>query len=166
MGVVNYATSEINKVMKMGKEPNFFSLKATSGNPMLQEIAVVDTYQDVVFTDVVSEIGGDLTYDNDKIVNNGTETVEMAMNLACTLETATLNNVVIHIGQAQNGVIDEGAVSSSECSTAAELQSLNIATKFTLESGNELNLKIMANKLADINIYHFQVVLKQIKTGV
>jgi len=154
---------DMQKIVNMLKDPNLFVIKSNADTAMVQDIAVVDTYQDVIFTNVDVVTGGHITYVDGIVTNTSDEVVIMTLNLSCTLESAVQNNVVIHIGQAQNGVIDPGAESSSECSTAAELQSLNIATEFVLQPDDTLNLKIKANKLDDINIYHFQAVLKQLK---
>lgn len=153
---------EMQKVVDLCINPDFFALKSNADVAMVQTIAAVDTYQDVVFNNVDATTNGDIDYTGGIVTYNGSEPVEMTMNLACSLESSS-NNTLIHIGQAQKGTVDAGAESSSECSNLAELQSFNIATKFILQPGDTLNLKIKADKTATISIYHFQVVLKQNK---
>lgn len=162
MGQISYSTIELNKAMKLNVTPDFFSLKANSETPMTQNIVVANTYQDVLFNNVDDDTYGNLNYDGSKVTYLGTEPVELTINMACSL-SSNLNNTIIHLGQAQNGVIDTGAVSTSECSLSAQLQSFNIASKFILQPNDTLNLKIKTNKIAVVDITHFQVVIKQNK---
>lgn len=157
--------SQIDETKEMAYNPTRFDLKAITDTPMNQLISVIDTYQDVVFVGISFEVGGTLTYDGQVVKNVGTLPIKMDMNLACSI-TSTVINTVVHIGQSQNGTIDVGAESSAKVESNTGAQSLNIATTFILQPGDELNLQIKADKVATIGIDHLQVVLKQSKVAV
>lgn len=162
MGQLSYTTEQIDGAIKMCIEPTYFIMKATQHDPMVQLISELDTWQDVAFSGVEFEVGGDLEYDGDKVTYVGSTEMLMSMNLACILASDT-NNTVVHIGQAQNEVVDDGAVSATKVESTTSLKSLNIASYFRMNNGDTLNLKIMSDKLATLSITHMQVVLKQIK---
>ncbi len=156
---------QVDKTKDFAYDPTRFDLKATTDTPMPQSIGAVNTYQDVVFAGIEFNVGGDLTYDGSVVKNVGTLPIKMDMNLACSVTSDTINTIV-HIGQAQNGTIDTGAESSAKVESNTGAQSLNIASTFTLQPNDELNLMIKADSLASVGLDHLQVVLKQSKVAV
>lgn len=159
----DYTGAQADKSHKMNITPDYVSIKTTSGDPMPQTILASNTYQDVVFLNVESRVIGNLTYDGAKITYNGTEDVLMTINIACSVSTSTTNTIV-HIGQNINlEPVEVGTESSSKCESATAIQSLNVASDFMLSPGDTINLKIEADKICTVNIYHIQAVLKQSK---
>jgi hypothetical protein len=163
----NNTGSQIDKTKEFAYNPTIFKLKSTAEAAMPQVIAVgdIDDYVDVVFANIDFEVGGDLTYDGDVVTYNGTVPMDMTMNLSCTVGSSQ-PTTIIHIGQAQTGVVDPGSESSAKCETNTALQSLNVATNFTMQPADTLNLMVKSDKAATVDIYHIQVVLKQIKVAV
>lgn len=158
---------QIDKTKEFAYDPTIFKLKSISDLPMDQTIIVgdVDDYIDVVFSNIEFEVKGDLSYDGQVVTYNGLTPMEMTMNLSCSVDT-TVPNTLVHIGQAQDGVIDPGSESSCKLETITGLQSLNVASYFMMQPGDTLNLQLKSDKAATVGIYHIQVVLKQIKVAV
>ena len=158
---------QIDKTKEFAYDPTIFKLKSTAEAAMPQTILVgdKDTYIDVVFANIDFEVGGDLTYDGDLVTYTGSIPMDMTMNLSCSVGSSQ-PTTIIHIGQAQDGVVDPGSESSAKCETNTALQSLNVATNFTMQPMDTLNLMIKSDKAATVDISHIQVVLKQIKVAV
>jgi len=158
---------QVDKTKDFAYDPTIFKLKSNSDTAMPQAIGAgdVNTYVDVVFVNIDFDVEGDLSYDGQVVTYNGTVPMEMTMNLSCSVES-TQPSTIIHIGQAQDGVIDPGSESSCKVETITALQSLNVASSFIMQPSDTLNLMVKSDKAATIGIFHIQVVLKQIKVAV
>ena len=158
---------QMDKTKELAYDPTIFKLKSNSELPMDQAIALgdVNDYVDVVFANIDFDVEGLLTYDGQVVTYIGLVAMEMTMNLSCSVDT-TVPNTLVHIGQAQDGIIDPGSESSCKLESITGLQSLNVATSFIMQPDDTLNLQLKSDKEATIGIYHIQVVLKQIKVAV
>jgi hypothetical protein len=158
---------QIDKTKDFAYDPTLFKLKSNSDVAMPQTIAAedIDTYVDVVFANIDFVVEGDLSYDGSVVTYNGIVPMDMTMNLSCSVDSSN-PGTIIHIAQAQDAVIDPGSESSAKCETITAIQSLNVATTFTMQPDDTLNLMVKADKAATLGIYHIQVVLKQIKVAV
>lgn len=163
----NNTGTEMDKTKEFAYDPTIFKLKSNSDLAMPQTILVgdIDTYVDVVFANIDFDVEGLLTYDGQVVTYIGTVPMEMTMNLSCSVES-NQPATIIHIAQAQDGIIDPGSESSAKCETITAIQSLNVATTFIMQPNDTLNLMIKADKASTIGIFHIQVVLKQIKVAV
>jgi hypothetical protein len=155
---------QMDKTKEFAFDPTIFKLKSNSEVPMDQTVGLINTYQDVVFANIDFLVEGDLTYDGQLVTYTGTVPMDMTMNLSCSVDS-TQPSTIIHIAQAQDGIIDPGSESSCKVETITALQSLNVASFFTMQPGDTLNLKFKSDKTGTVGIYHIQVVLKQIRVA-
>jgi len=160
MSVIPYKAKEVAAAAKYAVNPDLFCLKSNLDVPMNQTISVIDTYQDVIFSNTSLLLNGNFAYDGDKVTYIGLDDIDCTLNMSCSV-TSTVINTIVHIGQDKNGVIDPGSETSAKLESNTGTASLNFATHFSLITGDTLNLQIKSDKLATIGIEHFQVVLQQ-----
>lgn len=163
MGLLSYTTSQIQKALDYCIDPTIFTMRQNSDTPSDQVISSADVYQDIVFTDVDAVTYGDFTYDGDVLTYTGASPILMQMNLACNVSSSVVNTT-IHLEQFKNDLDDIGAESSTKCESVDALQTIGFSTPIILQPGDVLDMKIKSDKIATIGIWHFQVVLKQIKS--
>lgn len=158
----NYTGMQIDKASRTIFDPTFFSVKANSVNAMPQTGLVANTWQDVIFSGVTSELGGDFTYDGDVLTYIGDDSIELELNISCTMDVS-VSGCKVFIGQWKNNTIDYGAMNYEYFQNASDEHSLPITSKFTLVKNDTLNLRIMCTSNANANIYSMQILLKQFK---
>ena len=154
-----YTGKQVDQGAKYAVNPDYFLVKSNSDLGMPQTIAVSDTYQDVVIVNVDNELSGNFTYDGIKLTYTGTEDIQVAVNGACSVDSSIINTIV-HIALEKNGVVDAGTESSAKLESNTAIQSVNVASAINLSTGDELNLVVKADKLADITLYHLQFVIR------
>ena len=160
-----YTGKQVDEGAEYAVNPSLFCLKSNLDAPMNQTIAVVNTYQDVIFANTDLLLNGNFSYDGDKVTYTGVENIDLELNMSCSV-SSTQANTKVYLGQDKNGVVDPGAETSTLLLSTGETNSLNFATHFTMVTNDTLNLKIKADKTATISMEHFQVFLSQKKVTV
>jgi len=114
---------------------------------------------DVTFVDVDFVASGNFEYVGGLLTYTGEETLEMTLNLSCSIACDTKDRR-IHLMQYQNGELKEGSQNVSKSESNTSLTPFSIDAPFVLETGDTLNLRISSDGACTVSISHFSVVLE------
>ncbi len=156
------ATGEqVQKAINLIYDPCLFYMKANS-NSYSRQVLSADTVKDVEFTNIDAMACGDFEYVGGIVTYVGSDDVLMSINMSCSIASSVVNTTVI-IGQYKKGLIDYGVMNEGKLESSTAVVPFGLASTFTLTNGDTINLKIEADKDANVDIYFFQAVLKVIK---
>jgi len=146
---------EMDAGATLATNPTMFTIKTTSENPSPHDLIDGD-WQDVNFVDIVATIHGDFTYIGGILTYIGVDTLEMSIQIGSSIFCNTINTKV-HIGQWLNGAEDQGAIAVSKSESNVSIVPFGLLPPFTIETGDTLNLRLLADNDCHVDMFHTSV---------
>jgi len=143
------------------EEVDYATIKNTDDLTTDQTIAVVNTYQDLVYTTEAFANSSNFSITGGVITYTGSKDILLEVNLSMSLQSDT-NNTTVIIALAKNGVEDKGIRSSRKMSSTTDTGSISVSSSILISTNDIIKWTIKADQTAIVALDNIQSVITKI----